>query len=234
VAQPTYRIPLDFEAQTKKLSWWFWDPNHQIRAVGFEAQTGKPEVTSFVAKPGETVATSFETKPEKIVATDFEAKLEKTVTTGFEVKPEKTIPVVLKLNHSQTVHLGFDPQLRNPRYSSSRAWCRPHTVSPDLLIVRPPSTRPVWPSLIICTRSHTPAMILIAAHHAAPATCTQWDKQMWLSERNKDKGKNIKMSWIQIETSPNQWLTTIKPMNWPFDFSIILRWHTALNQNEWS
>jgi hypothetical protein len=43
VAQPTNRSPLSFDAQTKKPSWWFWGPNHQTGAVGFEAQTGKPE-----------------------------------------------------------------------------------------------------------------------------------------------------------------------------------------------
>jgi hypothetical protein len=45
------------------------------------------------------------------------------------------------------------------------------------------------PSLVLCTRSPTPAMILIAARHAAPATCTPRDKQTGFSEQNKDKRK---------------------------------------------
>jgi hypothetical protein len=45
LAQQTNRNPLGFEAQTKKLVWWFWGPNHQIIAAGFEAQTGKPSTT---------------------------------------------------------------------------------------------------------------------------------------------------------------------------------------------
>jgi hypothetical protein len=41
--KPTNVVPLGFEAQTKKPSWWFCGPNHQTIAIGFEAQTGKPD-----------------------------------------------------------------------------------------------------------------------------------------------------------------------------------------------
>jgi hypothetical protein len=34
------------------------------------------------------------------------------------------------------------------------------------------------------------------------------------------KEKKMKLSRIQIQTSPSQWLITIKPMNWPLGFSI--------------
>jgi hypothetical protein len=104
VVQPINWSLLDFEAQTKKSSWWFWGPNHQTRAAGFEA------------KPGETVATSFEAKLEKTVATGFEAKPLETVTTGFEAKSAKTIQVVLRPNYSQIVDLGFEAQPRNSRF----------------------------------------------------------------------------------------------------------------------
>jgi hypothetical protein len=30
----------------------------------------------------------------------------------------------------------------------------------------------------------------------------------------------MKLSWIQIQISPSQWLITIKPRNWPLGFSI--------------
>jgi hypothetical protein len=36
-------VPLGFEAQTRKLSWWFCGPSHQTTAANFEAQTRKPE-----------------------------------------------------------------------------------------------------------------------------------------------------------------------------------------------
>jgi hypothetical protein len=63
MVQPTNHSPLSFEVQTKKSSRWFWGPNHQIIAAGFEAQTEKPITTSFEAKPGETINLGFEAKP---------------------------------------------------------------------------------------------------------------------------------------------------------------------------
>jgi hypothetical protein len=78
-------------------------------------------------------------------------------------------------------------------------------MSPDLLIILPLSTRPVRPSLILCTMSPTPATILIAARYAAPATYTPRDKQTRFSTRNKDKGsRTAEMSRIRIQTSPSQ------------------------------
>jgi hypothetical protein len=109
--------------------------------AGFEDQTGKPTTTTLVLRLNqETLATGFDAKLEKAIATGFEAKLQKTVATGFEAKPEKTVPVVLRLNHRQTVNLGFEAQPRNPRSSSLRARCRLHTTPPDLSITRPSST----------------------------------------------------------------------------------------------
>jgi hypothetical protein len=56
VAQPTNQSLLDFEAQTKKMSLWFWGPNHQTRVAGFEAQTGKPSTTLVLRLNQETRA----------------------------------------------------------------------------------------------------------------------------------------------------------------------------------
>jgi hypothetical protein len=44
-------------------------------------------------------------------------------------------------------------------------------------------------SSVLCIMSPTPATVLVAAHHAAPATCTPRDKQTRFFERNKDKRK---------------------------------------------
>jgi hypothetical protein len=66
----------------------------------------------------------------------------------------------------------------------------------------------VWPSPILRTRSPTPVMILVAAHHVAPVTCTPWEKQTWFSTRNKNKGKTTKTSRIQIQTEASQILIT--------------------------
>jgi hypothetical protein len=49
--------------------------------------------------------------------------------------------------------------------------------------------RPVRPSPVLCIRSPTPTTVLVAARHAAPATCTPQDKETRFSERNKDKRK---------------------------------------------
>jgi hypothetical protein len=75
VAQPIEHSLLGFEAQTKKLSRWFWGSNHQTAAVNFEAQTEKPSTTGFEAKLGETVV------------------------TDFEDKSGETVPVILRSNH---------------------------------------------------------------------------------------------------------------------------------------
>jgi hypothetical protein len=217
----------DFEAQITKLelpvlrpklvnpaSPWFWGSTKKPTA-GFEVKPGETIATSFEAKLQKTIAADFEAKPLETVTTSFEAKPAKTVqvvlrpnhsqivTTSFESKPVKTVRVDLRPNHSQTVDLGFEAQPRNTRSSSPRAWCRPHTSPPDLSIARPPSTRPVRPSLVLCTRSPTPATILIATRHAAPATCTQWDKQTRFFERNKDKRKT-KRTYLKFEFKPHQ------------------------------
>jgi hypothetical protein len=42
VTQPIKRNLLNFEAQTKKPSQWFWGLNYQIKAAGFDDQTEKP------------------------------------------------------------------------------------------------------------------------------------------------------------------------------------------------
>jgi hypothetical protein len=109
----------------------------------------------------------------------------------------------LRPNHSQTVDLGFEAQPRNSRSSSPRARCRPHTAPPNLSISRPPSTRPVQPSSVLCTRSPTPTMILVVSRHATPATCTPRDKQTRFSKRNKDKRK-IKQNCPGFEFKPRQ------------------------------
>jgi hypothetical protein len=199
-------------------------PKQRNRRGDFEAQITKPELpvlrpksenppppwfwgstkkltTDFEVKPGDTIATSFEAKLKKTVAAGFQAKLLETITTGFESKSAKTIQVVLRPNHSQTVDLGFKAQPRNTRSSSPRARCRPHTAPPDLSIAQPPSTWPVRPSPVLCTRSPTPATFLVTARHAALATCTPWDKQTWFSKRNKDKRK-MKRNYPGFEFNP--------------------------------
>jgi hypothetical protein len=98
----------------------------------------------------------------------------------------------LRPNHSQTVDLSFKAQSRNSCSSSPRARCRLHTASPDLSIARPPSTRLVRPSPVLCTRSPTPATILIAARHVAPATYTPRENERDSPNETKVKEKQNK------------------------------------------
>jgi hypothetical protein len=148
----------------------------------------RPPSFGFVAQPRNRHG-NFKaqiTKPELSVLRPQTEKLEPPVLRLNQRKPSpsvlranwrKTVRVVLRSNHSQTVDLGFEAQLRNPRFSCPHAWCRSHTVPPDLSITRPPSTRPVRPSLVLRIRFPTPAMILVTARHAAAATCTPQDEE---------------------------------------------------------
>jgi hypothetical protein len=142
----------------------FWGPNQKTLHLDFEAQLINRR-HRFWGQTRETVVTDFEVKPEK------------TVPMILRSNHWQTVIVVLRPNHSQTVDLGFEAQSRNSCSLSLRAQCRPHTASSDRLIVRPLSTRPVRPSLILCTRSPSTVTILITVCHAALATCTPWDKQ---------------------------------------------------------
>jgi hypothetical protein len=225
--KPENPPPPWFWGSTKKPTTDFETKPGETVATSFEAKLEKTIDTSFEAKPEKTITEGFDAKPPETVTTGFEAKPVKTVrvvlrpnhlqtvaagfkakpletiVTGFEAKPVKTVWVVLRPNHSQTVDLGFEAQPRNTRSSSPRARCRPHTAPPDLSIAWPSSTRPVRPSPILCTRSHTPAMILVPALHAAPATCTPWDKQTRFFKRNKGKRK-IKWNCPGFEFKPHQ------------------------------
>jgi hypothetical protein len=61
----------------------------------------------------------------------------------------------------------------------------------------------VRPSPVLCTRSPTPATVLVAARHAAPVTCTSRDKQTRFSERIKDKRKT-KQNYPGLKFKPCQ------------------------------
>jgi hypothetical protein len=71
------------------------------------------------------------------------------------------------------IDLGFETKPRNPRSLSPCARCRPHTVSSDLSIIRPPSLRPMLdhprfsaPSLLLLSRSSSlPSMPHLSPTH---------------------------------------------------------------------
>jgi hypothetical protein len=53
--------------KSKNHSQWFWGPNHQNVATGFESQTGEPSTILVLRLNQETVATSFDVKLDKTV-----------------------------------------------------------------------------------------------------------------------------------------------------------------------
>jgi hypothetical protein len=128
---------------------------------------------SFMAQPINCSLLGFEAQTKKPTRW-FWCTNHQTRSNDFEAQIEKPSTLVLRLNQE------------------TRSWFWGSTKKPDLLIstcmvqtahgiTRPPD-RPATeyptcalPSPILCTRS--PTMILIAAHHVAPAICTPQDKQ---------------------------------------------------------
>jgi hypothetical protein len=79
---------------------------------------------------------------------------------------QETAVVVLRQNHWQTIATGFEAKLENSRFSSlTRVQCGSHTVSPDLLIVQPPSARLMTDLL----RSSAPSLLLLPQSSLLPA-----------------------------------------------------------------
>jgi hypothetical protein len=188
----------------------------------FCCATDKPKPAWFWGTNQETVAVILRPKSPNCSCWFWGSNRETLHHLGFEAQIRnrchrfwgqitETVPVVLRPNHWQTIDLGFEAQPRNPRTSSPRAWCKLHTVPPDLSINRPLSTWHVRPSPILCTRSSTPATILVTVRHAAPAAYTPREKQTRFSKRTKDKGKTTEPSRIRIQTLSSQWFITIKP-----------------------
>jgi hypothetical protein len=224
----------DFEAQITKLKLQFWGTNREtLHHLGFEAQPRNPPpvlrpnrkktvATSFEAKLEKTVATGFEAKPAKTVATSFEAKLEKTVATGFEAnqrKPSewfwgqtthKPLSSVLRLNQETC-----PPHLHV--HGADHTWCHPTSRSPGNRV----------PDLCDHPRSSAPGLLLLprssslhAMPHLPPAHHETRKRDSPNETKIKEKQNKTKLSWIRIQTSPSQWLITIKARNWPLGFSI--------------
>jgi hypothetical protein len=188
-AKPPETVAAGFEAK----------PPESV-TTGFEAKPAKTVAAGFEAKPVETVVVGFDAKPLETVATGFKAKLLETVATGFDVKPVKTVRVVLRLNHSQTIDLGFEAQLRNLCSSSPHARCRPHTASPDCPAIEYPT----------CATISGPLHQVSYSCHG-PRCCTScrtchlhtMRQATVILQRNKDKRKT-KQNYPGFEFKPRQ------------------------------
>jgi hypothetical protein len=236
--KPGNPAPSWFWGSTKKPTSSFEAKPRETVATSFEAKLEKTVATGFEAKPLETIAAGFEAKPLETIAAGFKAKPLETVATGFEAKPMKTVQVVLRPNNSQNVDIGVEAQTdekqskcfwgqtthklstlvlrlnqetRSPSLhvpGADRKWRHPTSQSPGHRV----------PDLCNHLRSSAPGLLLLprssslhAIPHLPPAH-HETSKHDSLNETNI-KEKQNKLSQIRIQTSPSQWLITIKPMN---------------------
>jgi hypothetical protein len=219
VAQPINRSPrfwgpnqktvaVIFRPKSPNRSCRFWDPNQETLHRRFWGQTGRNRRHPFWGQTGRNRHHRFWGQNGRNRSSSFEAKLPTSHPSGFEVKP---------LTNRRPWFWGSTK--KSTLIVSS---CMVHTAHNVTRPLDHPATKyPTCATIpILCTRSPTPAMVLVAARHAAPATCTPWDKQTRFSTRNKDKGKTIEMSRIRIQIPPSLWFITIKPRNRPLGFSI--------------
>jgi hypothetical protein len=121
---------------------------------------------------------------------------------------DKLSNLVLRLNkETHASHLLIHGADRTQRHPTSRS---PGHRVPDLCS-HPRSSAPGL--LPLPWSSSLPTMLYLPpAHHET----SKHDSP----HNTKDKGKTTEMSRIQIQTSPSQWLITIKPRNWPLRFSL--------------
>jgi hypothetical protein len=142
VAQLTNRSLLSFEAQSKKLSRWFWGQNHQIVAADFETQTEKSSTTLVLGLNQEIIVTGFEAKPEKSSQWFWCQTIEKHSTLVSRLNQE---------THASCLHV----------HDADRTWRYPISRSPGHWV----------PDLRDHPRSSTPGLLLLprtSSLHAMP------------------------------------------------------------------
>jgi hypothetical protein len=168
-------------------------PNHsQTVAIGFEAQTDEkpspPVLRPNWQKPSEWF---WGQTTHKLSPSVLRPKPMRNRPSCFETKPlincrpwfwgsTKKLTLLVSTCQVQTTH-GATRPLDHPATEYLT-----YATIPDPL-----------------HQSPNPAMILIAARHAAPATCTPWDKQTRFSKWNKDKRKT-KWNCPRFEFKPRQ------------------------------
>jgi hypothetical protein len=118
----------------------------------------------------------LDTCPTSSSSRQFCGTTDKPYSAWFWGQNKETIAVILwskSPNRSyrfwgpnqETVDLGFEAIPRNPHSSLPCARYRPHTVSPDLSIVRPPSTQPALDH----SQSSTSGLLLLPRSSLLPA-----------------------------------------------------------------
>jgi hypothetical protein len=113
---------------------WFWAPNEETIVVILRPKSSN-HTYRFWGQSGRNRHHQFWSQPKETVPVVVRPNHWQTVSVVLKPNHWQTNLVVLRPNHLQTVDLGSEAQPRNSHSSSTRAWCRPHTVSPDLSIV---------------------------------------------------------------------------------------------------
>jgi hypothetical protein len=115
--------------------------HHPCRAsTSLEARHENPSLTCFQAK--QTARSWCVSRTIVIFLSILWRKQQTVVRFVLRHKMENPKPQ-FEAKPRETVDLGFEAKPRNPRSSSPCELYRPHTMLPDLLIVRPLSTLPV-------------------------------------------------------------------------------------------
>jgi hypothetical protein len=144
VVQLTNRNLLSFEAQTKKLSWWFWVSNHHTGAVGFEAQTEKP--VPLVLRSNRRKSSPPVLRPNRRIPSEW----------FWGKTTNKLLTLIYRLNQkscASRLHVhGTDRTRRHPTFRSSGHrvpdLCdHPRSSAPSLILLARSSSLPTMPRL---------------------------------------------------------------------------------------
>jgi hypothetical protein len=177
---------------------------------------------------------------------DFEAQIIKLSTLVLSPKPWTAV-VVLRPNHWQTITTGFEARPENSHFSSPpRLWCGSHTTSPDLLIVRPPSTQLVldhsWssaPSLLLLPWSSSlpTTLHLLPTHHetskhVSPNRITQFGVSSTEMHRIQIQTKSSPLLITQINQGTNHLISQFPPwwVHWQLQIHKVWIFYSRSNE----
>jgi hypothetical protein len=176
---------------------WFWGQTRENRRAGFEVKQLETVVIGFKAqtnkKPSSPVLRPNRWKPSKWF---------------WDQTTHKQSTLVLRLNQeTRAPRLHVHGADRTRRHPTSR------------------SSGQEYPTCVTITDPlHQIFYSWHDSHHCMSChTCHLYTTRQAniILQKNKDKKNKAKLSRIQIQTSPNQWLVIIKLRNWPLVFSML-------------
>jgi hypothetical protein len=232
VVQPTNQSLLGFEAQTKKPLRWFWGINHQTRATGFEAQTGKPS-SSLVLRLNQETHNRFWVQTRRNRRHQFWGQTRENRRHWFWGQTRENRHYWFWGQTDKNRLSGFEAK----PVTNRQPWFWGSTKKPALLIstctvltahyTTPPLDCPAteYPNgATIPGPLHQVSYSCHDPRRCTPCrTChlhTTRQANVILQTKQRQKKNKLKLSRIRIQSSPSQWLITIKPMNCPLGFSI--------------